>query len=393
MNHNFDLIKARKETKACENIIHFNNAGSSLMPIPVSNALHNYLYEEEEKGGYETAATHHDLIENFYTNAAQLVNCDASEIAFCESATKAWQMAFYSFKFTKGDKILTTLSEYGSNVVAYNQQAKKYGVEIIFVPNDKHGQIDINALEQLIDTNVKLISISHIPTGGGLVNPAKAIGKIAKKHNIPFLLDACQSLGQIPVDVQEIGCDILCGTGRKYLRGPGGTGLLYVSKNILDKLEPPMLDQHAAALVAPNNYQIQNNARRFESWEHNIAGKVGLNTAIEYALSFGLNNIKNRIYDLAAILRQKINTIEDITCMDEGLEKCGIVTFQSNKFSPQAIKMHLAKHNINVSIADGSGPFVDYHNRRIKALVRASVHYYNTEEEIDFFINCLNKIA
>ena len=213
----FDIKRAREETAACSDLIHFNNAGASLMPTPVSKALHEYLRKEEQIGGYETEALYAESLNGIYSSAAKLLNCSAGEIAYVESATRAWDMAFYSFKFNPGDKILTTFAEYGSNVVAYLQQAKRFGVEIVFVPNDEFGQIDVNALSNMIDEKVKLISITHIPTGGGLVNPAEAVGKIANAAGIPYILDSCQSVGHMPIDVAEIGCDVLCITGRKYL--------------------------------------------------------------------------------------------------------------------------------------------------------------------------------
>jgi selenocysteine lyase/cysteine desulfurase len=247
----FNIQRAREDTRYCEDIIHFNNAGAALMPIPVSDLLHEYLQKEERYGGYETAEREIGTLESFYQVSAKLLNCTADEIAYVENATRAWDMAFYAFKFRRGDRILTTLAEYGSNVIAYDQQAERYGVEVVFVPNDVHGQIDVAALENMIDGRVRLISITHIPTGGCLVNPAAAVGRIAKAAGIPFLLDSCQGVGQIPIDVEAIGCDIVCGTGRKYLRGPRGTGLLYVRRDLIEQLEPPLLDQHAATLLTP----------------------------------------------------------------------------------------------------------------------------------------------
>ncbi len=392
MKDEFDIIRARKETLACEDIVHFNNAGAALMPIPVSDVLHSYLDKEERMGGYETANDEIELLDHFYKSAAKLLNCEISEIAFVENATRAWDMAFYGFKFGQGDKILTTLSEYGSNVIAYNQQVKRFGIEIVFVPNDEHGQIDINTLKNLIDGHVKLISITHIPTGSGLVNPAKEVGKIAKSEKIPFLLDSCQSMGQIPMNVEEIGCDVACGTGRKYLRGPRGTGLLYVSKALIEKLEPPILDQHAATLLSPKEYQIRSDAKRFENWEQFFAGKAALGTAIDYALSFGLDSIRSRVYQLADKLREKLKNIAGITVTDEGLEKCGIVTFMTARLSPFDIQRNLRKHKINVSTSKGSGSLVSFQHRGLTEVVRASVHYYNTDQEINYFIETLHTI-
>lgn len=392
MNAAFDIERARNDTSACEEIIHFNNAGASLMPIPVSDALHQFLSSEENIGGYETAALHANALTEVYHSAAKLLNCSSEEIAFVENATRAWQLAFYSFAFQPGDKILTTLAEYGSNVVAYIQQAKRFGVDIIFVPNDAFGQIDTKALANLIDDRVKLITMTHIPTGGGLVNPAKEVGKIANAANIPYILDACQSVGQIPIDVEEIGCDILCITGRKYLRGPRGTGLLYIRKELIERMDPPLLDQHAATLVSPADYKIRPDAKRFENWEQYCAGKYALSVAIEYALSWGLDSVQDRIYSLADLLRCRLSEIDTIRVTDDGAEKCGIVTFISDNSAPTDIKNALAARKINVSTSKGSGSFVSFKARGLTEVVRASLHYFNTESEIDYFVDTLNKV-
>jgi len=388
----FNIKRAREDTSACNLIIHFNNAGSSLMPKPVSEILHGYLHKEERYGGYETAVSENKAIENFYDAAAKLLNCDTGEIAYIENATRAWGMAFYSFKFQAGDRILTTISEYGSNVIAYNQQANRYGVEAVFVPNDEVGQIDISALENMIDERVKLISMSHIPTGGGLVNPAREVGRIAKAAGIPYLLDACQSIGQIPLDVNEIGCDILCGTGRKYLRGPRGTGLLYVRRDMIQKLEPPMLDLQAATLLTPSTYEIRSDARRFENWEQYFAGKTALGKAIDYACSWGLEAIRERIYGLAAVLRERLTGLEGVIVTDEGAEKCGIVTFMAEQLNAKTIQKALADQGINVSTSSSSGSLVSFQQRGLSIVVRASLHYYNTIEEVEYFVTVLQKI-
>ncbi len=388
----FDIDKARRDTRAAEEIIHFNNAGSSLMPIPVADALHAYLHKEERIGGYETAAAESNALNNFYVATARLFNCAEDEIAFIENATRAWDMVFYSFRFEPGDKILTSISEYGSNVIAMIQQANRYGAEVVFVPDDTSGQLDVVALENLIDDKVKLIAISHIPTGGGLVNPAIAVGKIAKGAGIPYLLDSCQGVGQLPLDVQLIGCDMLSGTGRKYLRGPRGTGLLYVKREFARTLEPVMLDQHAATLVSAVEYKVLEDARKFENWEQNFAGKAALGIAIDYALDWGLEAIQTRIYALSSDLRSKLMAIDGVTVADEGAEKCGLVTFYARQVDAENLKADFAVQRINVSVSDGSGSFVSFEKRNLKALVRASLHYFNTVEEIDQFIDGLKKI-
>ncbi len=386
-----DVEKARKETRGVDKVTHLNNAGSSLMPIPVADALYGYLQTEEMQGGYETAASEAAALDNFYTASAKLLNCSSSEIAYIENATRAWDMAFYSFNFKPGDKILTSIAEYGSNLIAMIQQANRFGAEIIFVPDDEHGQLDVAALENLIDDRVKLIAISHIPTGGGLVNPAAAVGKLANAAGIPYLLDSCQGVGQLHLDVQEIGCDILSGTGRKFLRGPRGTGLLYVRQSLVEQLEPIMLDQHAAQLTSATSYTIRDDAKRFENWEQYFAGKAALGVAIDYALDWGLDAIQARIYELAADLRSKLSAIDGVTVTDEGTERCGLVTFYCQQVEATAIKSAMSAANINVSVSSGSGSFVSFEKRGLDSLVRASVHYYNTTAEIDQLIDVLKQ--
>ena len=387
-----NVTKARQETRGAEEVIHFNNAGSSLMPTPVSDTLYSYLRAEEMGGGYETAAREAAALENFYQATAKLLNCAPGEVAFIENATRAWDMAFYSLKFAPGDKILTTISEYGSNVIAYLQQAERYGAELVYVPDDEHGQIDTAALANMIDGNVKLISISHIPTGGGLVNPAAQVGQIAKSAGIPYLLDSCQGVGQIPLDVEALGCDMLSGTGRKYLRGPRGTGLLYVRQAFLEQLEPIILDQHAATLTSPTSYEIREDARRFENWERFFAGQVALGVAIDYALAWGVANIQSRIYQLAATLRERLSELKGVSVTDQGQERCGIVTFHTAQKEAGAIKAALVAQGINVSESSGSGSLVSFQRRNLSAVVRASLHYFNTEAEIDRFIIALKKV-
>lgn len=385
MSPNFDLARARRETRGCEQLIHFNNAGASLPPIPVAEALYGYLREEETQGGYEVMARRVVELDNFYSAAARLLNCSAEEIAFTDSATRAWSAAFYAFNFQPGDRILAGSAEYGSNLVAMLHQAKRQGVEITWVPDDEYGQIDVAALEGLIDRRVRLICLTQAPSGGGLVNPAAAVGKVAKAAGIPYLLDACQALGQLAVDVEQVGCDLLCGTGRKFLRGPRGTGLLYVRRALLEQLEPNQLNHHAAELLSATSYRLRTDAKRFECWERSCAAQLALGVAIDYALDWGLEAISERIRRIASTLRQELTGIAGITVADQGIEQSGIVTFFAEQRAADRLQQQLALRQINTSVVPFSANPLSSTSRGHPTLLRASLHYFNTSEEIERF--------
>ena len=386
-----DIERARRDTPAASQVLHFNNAGAALMPAPVLQAQLRHLQLEAETGGYEAAAAADGRIEAIYDSIARLLNADRAEIALVENATVAWDMAFYSVGFAAGDRILTAEAEYLSNYIAFLQVARRSGAVVEVVPSDDAGELDVEALERMIDRRVKLIAITHVPTNSGLVNPAAAIGCIARAHGILYLLDACQSVGQMPIDVAAIGCDMLSGTGRKYLRGPRGTGFLYVRRVALDRLEPPFLDLQAATWVEPDRYEMRPDARRFENWERNVAGQLGLGAAVDYALGWGLADITGRIEPLAAELRRRLAEIPGVSVRDRGRRRCGIVTFTVEGKPARDIVAALGQRRIN---CHKSGPsLLDARARPLPDLVRASVHYYNTEEEVARFAAAVAALA
>lgn len=388
-----DIKKLRDDTPGCSQVLHFNNAGAALPPFPVIDAIKQHIDLEATIGGYEAHAKELQKIEKFYDHAAKLINCSRDEIAFSENATRAWDMAFYSLKFNKGDKIITAAAEYASNYLAFLHMAKHTGAEIVVVNNDESGQLDINDLKNKIDEKVKLIAITHVPTNGGLVNPAIEVGKIAREARLPYMLDTTQSVGQMPIDVQEIGCDFLCATGRKFLRGPRGTGFLYINRSKIAQSDPPFIDLYSAKWTANNEYILRNDARRFETWEQNIAAKLGLSVALDYASNLGIVAIWERIQYLAKRLREQLSQLSQIKLQDLGKNKCGIVTFSHQSMQPDVIQAKLLQQKINVSISLQEYARLDMVNRNLPAIVRASVHYYNTEDEVDRFCRAIEKLS
>jgi selenocysteine lyase/cysteine desulfurase len=313
-----DLARIRSETPGVGHRVHLNNAGAGLMPQAVLDAMIAYLQREATIGGYETAGEAAQRLDGVYDSVARLIAAGSDEIALTENATVAWQMAFYSLAFQPGDRILTARAEYAANYVAFLQVARRTGAVIEVVPDDANGVLDPGALERMIDDRVRLIAITWVPTNGGLVNPAGEVGRIARAYSIPYLLDACQAVGQMQVDVAALGCDMLSATGRKFLRGPRGTGFLYIRRDLLQQLEPPVIDHFAAPWVATDRYELRPDARRFETWENNYAGRLGLGVAIDYALAIGMEAIEERSRRLAGLLRDALRSIPRVTIHDLG---------------------------------------------------------------------------
>ena len=387
-----DVERIRADTPGCAHVLHLNAAGSSLPSRRTLDATLDHLRLEAEIGGYEAADQARPVLDGFYPSIATLIGAEPGEIAYVENATRGWDLAFYSLDFKPGDRILTCVSEYSSNYISYLQVAKKTGAEIVVIPDDRHGQIDLAALERAIDKRTKLVSISHIPTQGGLVQPAEAVGKIVNDAGILYLLDACQSVGMMPVDVKKIGCDFLSATGRKYMRGPRGTGFLYARQRSTSQIEPIFLDNHAARWSGDNDYTVMSDAKRFENWERYFAGVIGLKVAADQCNELGMPAIWARLRELADGLRARLATVKGVTLTDLGVTKGAIVTFAVDGKDHPALKQALREQRINVSVSTQFSSRLDLKGRGLKDVMRASVHVYNTDEELDRFVAALDAV-
>ncbi|MDP9371339.1 MAG: aminotransferase class V-fold PLP-dependent enzyme [Chloroflexota bacterium] len=406
-----DIAALRADTPGCATVLHLNNAGAALMPRPVYGAVTAHLAREYATGGYEAREEAAERLEAVYRGVAALVGGKPGEVAIVENATRAFDMGFHAIPFAPGDVIFTAVAEYASNYLAYLRVVEATGgrVEVRVVPDDERGQLDVAALERMLadpgrGKRARLVALAHVPTQSGLVQPAAAIGAAARAHGALFLLDATQSAGQLPLDVAALGCDLLCSTGRKYLRGPRGVGFLWVREAILPELRPPFVDLHAATWTGPGGYSLRPDARRFENWESNIAGTLGLGAAIDYALALGLDAIAERVTALAARLRAGLAAIPGLTVRDRGATLCGIVTFSLAGRDPEGLRLALRDRRdrpdgtagarpINVSTSTASSALLDFAGRDVTSWTRASVHYYNTEAELDEFLGAVEALA
>lgn len=388
-----DLGRVRADTPGCAEVLHLNNAGAALMPRVVHEAVTGHLSRELMTGGYEAAREADGAVRDTYAAIAALLNARPEEIALVENATRAWDMAFYGIPFRPGDRILTSRVEYGANYVAYLQMKQRVGLEVVVLPDDPAtGTVDLAALERELRRGARLVSLPHVPTGSGVVAPAAEVGRLARAHGALYLLDACQSAGQLALDVEALGCDFLSATGRKYLRAPRGTGFLYCRQGVLETMEPPTIDHHAAAWTGPGSYVLAPTAQRFEAWESNVAARIGLGVAVRYALNLGLPAVEARVRHLASALREALAAVPGVRVRDVGSDLCGIVTFTAEGHKPEALRTALRERRINVSVSGAGSSLLDFQARGLTEVVRASVHYYTSEQEVARFTAALAEV-
>eukprot|EP00892_Ulva_mutabilis_P000846 jgi/Ulvmu1/10762/UM068_0052.1 len=407
------------------NNIHFNNAGCS-MPAPgVADAVQLYLKAESEYGGYEASELPELAIqlERPYQELADLLGCDPASVGVVNSATAAWQRIFLGLPlWLPGSCIFTSVAEYGSNYLAYLQAQKRYGTRITVVREREDSSLDVGHLQELLagrnGSACNVVSISHIPTSSGRVYDAEAVGAVVKEFpDVVYLLDACQSVGQLPVDVGRIGCHFLTATGRKYLRAPRGCGFLYAAPAILQgnhtcpgAIEPAALDVRGGVWLGAGAYEMHETARRYEEYEMSFAAKVGLGVACAYARDQGIESAWTRIRTLAATLRQDLRRIPAVTVHDRGAELCGIVSFSLDGWQPAAVKAVMLRAGepgafrgcgverpagvgFNVSVSEAPSTRLDFDRRGLASVVRASVHAYNTEEEVQEFVELVQELV
>jgi selenocysteine lyase/cysteine desulfurase len=395
-----DIDLFRLQTSGCKNVIHLNNAGAGLMPDAVTKAVVDHITLEASIGGYEAASLKNESIQQFYLQASLLLSCKPSNIAFTASATDAYTRALSSIPFEPGDIILTSTNDFISNQIQFLSCQKRFGVKLIRVADTPSGEVDLEDLRQKLSSlKPRLLAITHIPTNSGMIQPVHAIGKIFndynKNHNDQswYILDACQSVGQLKLAVADLHCDFLSVTARKFLRGPRGTGFLYVSDRALSHgLEPLFLDMRGADWISKNSYKVREDATRFEDWEFAYALVLGTATAIEYYRSVGEARITQRIKILSNYMRQQLTALKSVRVLDEGQDRGGLVTFTIYGSEPEYFVRELGKRKINVVPSYRNFAVMDFDKKKAMWALRASPHYYNTKDEIDVFIETLSTL-
>ncbi len=386
-----DVAKVRSDTPAAQELAFLDNAGAALSPTIVTSTVIEYLEREQQIGGYAAMEEAEDRILAVNASAARLVGVDADQVALQTSATSAWMRAFTSVPLVAGDRILTTRAEYASNVLPMIQAAQRAGATIEFIADGADGTADPNALADMLDERVKVVAITHAPSHNGLIVDAAAIGDVIRAADSAawYLLDACQSLGQIPVDMGEIGADFFTATGRKFLRGPRGTGFLAVSKRVLAELEPFPINMFGSDWDGDVGYKVGPSANRFQSFETSLAGMLGLGAAIDYTLDVGLDEIRVRLDSLANQLRSELSTLDGVRVFDRGDSKSAIVVFSCSGNDAWEAVRRLRDVGVIVTAVKRQVNPRDIDSYGAECVLRASPHIYNTEADLNDLVRAL----
>jgi selenocysteine lyase/cysteine desulfurase len=375
----------RADTPGCERRVHLNNAGAALVPAAVRQAVDAHLDLESELGAYEAAEARADELAAAGDALGRLLGTRRRNIALTQNSTTAFAGALSAFDFASGDVILTSRADYASNQIMYLSLARRLGVEIVRAPDLPEGGVDPDAVRDLVARRQpKLVALTWVPTNSGLVQAIGAVGEICRKAGVPYLVDACQAVGQMPVDAPAIGCDYLAGTARKFLRGPRGIGFLYVADHALEAGAYPLLvDMHGATWADPDRFELTPDARRFESWEIAFALVLGVGAAVRYALDVGIETARDRSRALAAYARARLAELPGVRVLDRGAERCAIVTVEPGGRPAAEIKLALRARGINTSSPGRDDAVIDMDDKGARSAIRISPHYYNTAAEID----------
>ncbi|HEY0449528.1 aminotransferase class V-fold PLP-dependent enzyme [Actinophytocola sp.] len=378
-----DLAAVRADTPASNRGVFLDSAGSSLPPVQVLDEVIGHLRREAEIGGYRAHDERLADLEDGYGLMASLLGCEPDEVAFTDSATRSWLAAFDAVPLSEGDRILVTEVEYAGNAIPLLHRAAEVGATVTPIPSAPTGEVDVEALRSMLDERVKLVSLVHVPTNSGLVNPVAPVVSAAHEVGALVLLDACQSVGQVPVDAAALGADIVSGTGRKWLRGPRGTGFLVVRRAARSRLRPRQVDLHSGTWKSPSTYTLRDDARVFELWESSVADRLGLLAAVRYALSLGIDAITAAVRDRASHLRTALAAMSDVTIHDLGTDRCGIVSFTVAGVPAEEVRSRLATHNVTVTVTGVRSTQYDMTRRALPEVVRASPHYFVSPEQLD----------
>ncbi|MDA1082234.1 MAG: aminotransferase class V-fold PLP-dependent enzyme [Gemmatimonadetes bacterium] len=389
-----DVARWRADTPGTQRRHHLNNAGAALPPRPVTDAVRTHLDLEAEIGGYEAAGAARASIDDAYRAIAGLLRCAPGNIAMTSSATASYAQALSVFEFTAGDVIVTTSADYLSNRLMFESLSARRGVRVLEAADLPSGGVDPESVAALVSAErPRLVAVTWVPTFGGLVQRVEDVGEVCVAAGVPYLVDGCQAVGQLDIDVTTVRCDFLAATARKFLRGPRGVGFLYVSDGALARdWHPLLVDMRGAKWPAPGGYALFDGARRFEQWEQSHALVLGMGAAARYALAAGVARTAARAHALAAELRARLANIPGVRALDRGERLSAIAAFECAGPDASVLVRALRERGVNTTAQTADENAVALQRLGASSLLRVSPHYYNDESDLDAIENALREL-
>ena len=389
-----DVVAERERTVGAALSHHFNAAGAALASVDVVSTVVDHLRLEERLGGYEAAALMRESAEAVYDAAAALIGASAPEIAIFDSASTGLRVLMDALRPMRGDRIVASSTTYVSHALQLMTIAREQDVDLVVAPVDEHGRMDVAALDALLaDGRPSFVTVSHIPTSSGLTEPVARIGEAARRHGATYIVDATQSIGHLDVDVDRIGCDALVTTGRKFLRGPRGTGFGYIRSSLLERLIPTAPDVRGAKWTGMTDWELSPSARRFETWENSVATRLGLGVALREAIQRGPERTESWLLERALMLRGSLSLIPGVEVVDPEGSTSAIVTFVVEGIAATDVVTALAAIDGRVvAVPDTHGQW-DLGARAIPSVVRASIHVYNDEADLDALLAAVEGVS
>lgn len=375
------------------NYVYVNSAAASPPPRQVVDTSIDYLQKTASLGPYLPSFREevYQKIEETREKAAKFIGAKTSEMAFVKNGTEGINFIANGLTWNKGDEIILADIEFHSNYTPWLKLRDKKKVHLKIIKTDFSGVIDVNLIEQEISNRTKLITVSHLSNASGALQHIEKICEIAKKRDVLTLINASQTLGLIPINVQELDCDFLTGCGRKWLRGPEGSGILYIRESLVESIEPTIIGWGGTTWdFETNEYYYLSTARRVEAGCPIVPSILGLGAAIDYAQNIGIEEIVTKVEALTRYSFQQLSVIEGIAIYGpKNIEnRLAIIPFNVEGLHPDEITNYLEKNNIIIE----SGTFMAnmlLQHYGINKMVRISPHYFNTKVEIDFIVTLI----
>ncbi len=372
---------------------YLNHAACGLLPDAALHAMHGYALREQALGAYGAARQVQAEIEQLYQGIAATIHAQPQDIALTQGNSDGWSLVVSAMDWSGGGRILAPRSEWGGNLGILMQLSAQCGVQVEEIPSDADGAVDLEALETLLRTPASLVVLTWMPANSPLVQPAEAVGALCAQAGVPLLVDAAQAVGQWPVDVRQLQCAALTAPGRKWLRGPRGTGFVYVHPDFLPRLRPLTADHFSRPWQTGNTWTYRADARRLEQSEASVALRLGLGAALAAWNALGMERIHGEIQKRADWLRDGLDCLPGIRAHRSGRHaSSGIVTLECSRHDAAALHRGLQERGVEAALSPVAFTPWDMQARGLSAVLRLSAGHDTAWGSLQYCLDALAEV-